>query len=87
MVEAQAAGIEVPTTEDADGDEVLQRPISLKDPIEAPQAPGKRIKVYHKRRTTMHLTDCKLGPEAEGYILESDARLPQVAPHIVRVAS
>jgi hypothetical protein len=86
VAEAQAAEVEVPHTEDAEGNEVLQRPISLKDPIHTPKAPGKRVKVYHKRRTTLHLTDCKLGPEAEGFILESDAQLPQVAPHIVRMA-
>ncbi len=47
---------------------------------------GKRVRVYHKRRTTLHLTDCKLGPNEERDILESDARHPNVARYVVRLA-
>ncbi len=47
---------------------------------------GKRVKVYHKRRTTMFLSDCKIGPHEERDILLSDWENPAVAEHVIKVA-
>ncbi len=87
VVAAEGAGREVEHTVDESGQELLQRPIDLKAPRKARTIPGKRVKVYHKRNTTVWLSDGKfLGPQAEGYILEVDAKHPNIAPHILRLA-
>ena len=85
--QAQEAGQPVETTVDETGQEFLQRPISLNTAPRKRVAPkaGKRVRVYHKRRTTMYLSDCTIGPEEEKEILLTDAEKPRVAPYIVRL--
>ncbi len=66
------------------GAQFIQRPITLDASEPAPPVvPGRRVRVYHKRNTTMFLTDCQIGPNEDGEILYSDSQLPQVAPYIV----
>ena len=74
---------------DDEGNELVQRPISLDlEPESAPaQAPdaGKRVKVYHKRNTTCWLSDgTVLKPNAEAYILEADVEV--LKEHVLRLA-
>jgi len=52
----------------------------------APLQLGERVRVYHKRRTTMFLSDCKLGPHEEREILASDYARPAIAVHLIKVA-
>lgn len=72
-----------PKTEEAP----VQRAVDLpRGPTKAsPLQPGARVRVYHKRRTTMFLTDCKLGPHEEREILASDYAKPAIAAHLVKV--
>jgi hypothetical protein len=70
-------------------EEQKQRRVDLPSaPIEPPPlVTGKRVRVYHKHRTTMTLSDCKIGPFEEMDILESDYHHPVVAARVIKVSA
>jgi hypothetical protein len=85
--DALEKGEEPRFTTDEGGQELAQRPISLKLGEKSPKAaPGKRVRVYHKRNATVFLSNGeKLGPNAEQDILLEDYE--RVKEHVVKVAS
>ena len=52
-----------------------------------PMAKGRRVRVYHKHRTTMTLSDCVIGPLEERDILESDYLHPTVTARVIKVSA
>ncbi len=78
-------------TVDESGQHLMQRPMSIeKRPRGRPRkqaAPAKdaseRVRIYHKRKTRMFLTDCVVGPHEEASVLRSDIEHPNVKPHVV----
>ena len=56
-------------------------------PDPPPLGNGKRVRVYHKHKTTMTLSDCKIGPLEEKDILESDYHHPIVAARVIKVSA
>ncbi len=90
IILAQKRGEETPTTKDAGGQELVQRPISLS--YTAPVARDHKkdaayVKVYHKRQTSVWLSDGSiLGPEEEGYIPLEDFENPAIAPYVLKLA-
>lgn len=89
VAEAMAKGVEVKTTRDADGKELVQRPFSLNDAGSGPQknADVPMVKVYHNRRTTAYLSDgSKLLPNEQRMIPVEDADNPALAPFLMRLA-
>lgn len=83
---AEKEGQAVETTTDEAGNTFKQRPFSLEESSPKAPAKGARVKVYNKVKATLHLSDGKLGPNEEGYILESDLEHPGVAASVVRLA-
>ena len=84
VLEAGEKGEELDVVTASDGSKLVQRPVDWNKKDKPPRKRrGKRVKIYHKRRTKMFLTDCTVGPNEEASILATDARNPNVAPHIV----
>lgn len=83
------AAQENPMADTYDPDEApKQRTVDL-PPAQAgpkPLEPGSRVRVYHKRRCRMFLSDCTIGPNEERDILVSDLLIPGVAEHVVKLA-
>ena len=69
---AKEAGEEIKTVKDEKGNEFEQRPIDINDVPEPVIEEGARVLVFNPRNTTLHLTDCKVGPMAEAQILATD---------------
>ncbi len=87
ILRAQEAGETVETTMDAAGKEFAQRPLSLaKTPsVKSALDPGKRVRVYNKRRSRLFCTDCSLEAEGEGSILATDLKIPGVRANVLEL--
>ena len=85
VTKAKEAGKPVESTTGAHGEELLQRPFSLDEPEKPTAKPaGGRVRVYHKRKTKMWLSDGScIGPHEEREIPAADADNPLVAQHVV----
>lgn len=79
------AGEELVHTQDAAGQDLVQRPVSLRK--EAPPAlkKGARTKVYNKYRARLFCSDTVLEPESVGSILVSDLQKPSIASKVIEV--
>lgn len=76
-------------TKDAEGNELLQRPVSIDlKPVHEPpkHAPGKRVKVYNKVGAKLFTSDGFLEGHSEGTILESDLQHPSIQKAVVVLA-
>ena len=78
-------GEELIRTQDAAGQELVQRPVSLDaEPAPALQR-GARTKVYNKYRARLFCTDTVLEPEGTGSILVSDLQFPGIAEKVIEI--
>ena len=72
---AQESGEEVTTVKDEAGQEFVQRPISItatKRTRKPRKKAGGRVKVYNRRAGAVFGTDCTIGANEEGTVLQSD---------------